>query len=43
MLNNDICDDLYVIANGKTYLTKSLDDLEALGYISEKALMSLEE
>lgn len=34
----DICDDLYTISNGKTYLTKSLDDLEALGYISEKAL-----
>jgi len=29
----DICDSLYVIANGKTYLTKSLDDLETLGYV----------
>lgn len=39
----DICDDLYVISNGKTYLTKSLGDLEALGYISEKALNGLGE
>jgi ABC-type multidrug transport system ATPase subunit len=28
----DICDDLYVIANGKTYLTKNLQELETLGY-----------
>ena len=28
----DICDNLYVINNGKTYLTKSLQDLETLGY-----------
>ena len=28
----DICDNLYVINNGKTYLTKSIDDLETLGY-----------
>lgn len=28
----DICDDLYVINNGKTYLTKSIEDLETLGY-----------
>jgi len=28
----DICDELYVIKNGKTYLTKSLQDLETLGY-----------
>lgn len=28
----DICDDLYVISNGKTYLTHSIQDLEALGY-----------
>lgn len=27
-----ICDDLYVICNGKTYLTKSINDLETLGY-----------
>ncbi len=28
----EICDNLYVINNGKTYLTKSLNDLETLGY-----------
>lgn len=28
----DICDDLYVINNGKTYLIKSIEDLETLGY-----------
>ena len=28
----DICDDLYGINNGKTYLTKSGEDLETLGY-----------
>ena len=29
----DICDDLYVISNGKTYLTECFDDLKTLGYI----------
>lgn len=29
----DICDNIYVINNGKTYLTKSLQDLEILGYV----------
>jgi len=29
----DICDDLYVISDGKTYLTKSIEDLKTLGYI----------
>jgi ABC-type lipopolysaccharide export system ATPase subunit len=29
----DICDSLYIINNGKTYLTKSIQDLVALGYI----------
>lgn len=29
----EICDNLYVINNGKTYLTKSLHDLESLGYV----------
>ena len=29
----DICDSLYVISNGKTYLTKSIQDIEALGYV----------
>ncbi len=29
----DICDDLYVINDGKTYLTNSIDDIKALGYI----------
>lgn len=28
----DICDDLYVISSGKTYLTKDIEDLETLGY-----------
>lgn len=28
----EICDKLYVIANGKTYLTSSIQDLETLGY-----------
>lgn len=28
----DICDDLYVIKDGKTYLTKSAEDVERLGY-----------
>jgi lipopolysaccharide export system ATP-binding protein len=28
----DISDDLYVLANGKTHLTKSIQDLETLGY-----------
>jgi ABC-type lipopolysaccharide export system ATPase subunit len=27
-----ICDDLYVISNGKTYLTSSIQDLKKLGY-----------
>lgn len=39
----DICDDLYVINNGKTYLTKSIEDLEKLGYVSQKALDGLGE
>lgn len=28
----DICDNLYVLTNGKTHLTKSLQDIEVLGY-----------
>ncbi len=28
----DICDNLYVLADGKTYLTNSVDDIEKLGY-----------
>ena len=28
----DICDDLYVLVNGKTHLTKDITDLERLGY-----------
>jgi ABC-type lipopolysaccharide export system ATPase subunit len=28
----DICDHLYVLTNGKTYLTKSIEDIETLGY-----------
>ena len=30
----DISDHLYVIANGKTYLTKGIEDLKTLGYIN---------
>lgn len=28
----DICDNLYVLVNGKTHLTKSFSDIETLGY-----------
>lgn len=28
----DICDSLYVLTNGQTYLTKSITDIETLGY-----------
>lgn len=28
----EICDDLYVLTNGKTHLTKSITDIETLGY-----------
>lgn len=28
----DICDNLYVLTDGKTHLTKTIDDIEALGY-----------
>lgn len=28
----EICDDLYVINDGQTYLTKSVEDIEKLGY-----------
>ena len=28
----DICDNLYVLANGKTHLTQSIEDIETLGY-----------
>lgn len=31
----DICDEIYVIVNGKTYLIDSRDDLIKLGYISK--------
>jgi ABC-type lipopolysaccharide export system ATPase subunit len=34
----DICDHLYVISNGKTHLTKSLQDIETLGYEKLAAL-----
>ena len=34
----DICDNIYVILNGKTYLIKDLNDLVTLGYISEKQI-----
>jgi ABC-type branched-subunit amino acid transport system ATPase component len=29
----DVSDHLYVLANGRTYLTKTLEDIEALGYV----------
>lgn len=32
----DICDHIYVLTNGKTYLTKDKNDLIELGYINEK-------
>jgi ABC-type lipopolysaccharide export system ATPase subunit len=38
----DICDDLYVINNGKTYLTKSIEDIERLGYARLTDKMTLE-
>jgi len=28
----DICDNLYVLSNGKTHLTRSVEDIESLGY-----------
>ena len=28
----DLCDSIYVINNGKTHLTKSIEDIETLGY-----------
>ncbi|PKP34049.1 MAG: ABC transporter ATP-binding protein [Bacteroidetes bacterium HGW-Bacteroidetes-17] len=31
----DTCDDIYVITNGKTYLTKDKSDLITLGYINK--------
>lgn len=31
----DICDEIYVITNGKTYMTKDRNDLIKLGYINE--------
>ena len=36
----DICDDLYVINDGKTYLTNSIQDLETLGYATFTATNS---
>ena len=29
----DICDNMYVLSNGKTHLTNSLADVESLGYV----------
>ena len=29
----DICDDLYILSSGKTHLTKTHSDIEALGYV----------
>lgn len=36
----EICDDLYIIKDGKTHFTKSMDDIERLGYINEQAFCS---
>jgi ABC-type lipopolysaccharide export system ATPase subunit len=30
----DLCDDLYVIKEGKIYLASGISDLETLGYLS---------
>lgn len=35
----DICDNIYLIAEGKTHLTKRKDDLVRLGYIRENQLI----
>lgn len=32
----DICDEIYIITNGKTYLTKDKSDLIKFGYINDK-------
>ncbi len=32
----DVCDEIYVILNGKTYLTQDINDLINLGYLNEK-------
>ncbi len=39
----NVCDDLYVIRDGKTYLTNNIKDLETLGYarVNEKNITSL--
>lgn len=29
----DVCDSLYVLTNGQTHLTKSIEDIETLGYV----------
>jgi len=29
----DVCDPIYVVANGKVHLTKNTDDIERLGYV----------
>lgn len=33
----DICDNLYVIKDGKAYLTKGIQDIENLGYAKLKS------
>ncbi len=32
----DICNNIYIIKNGKTYLTKSVQDIENFGYVRIK-------
>lgn len=34
----DICDSLYVLKDGKTHLTKQIEDLENLGYIRHSSI-----
>lgn len=34
----DICDNLYVISDGKTYLTKSIQDIVTLGYVKDLSI-----
>jgi ABC-type lipopolysaccharide export system ATPase subunit len=36
----DICDSLYVINNGETYLTKDLKDLEKYEYVNLQKVQS---
>lgn len=37
----DVCDDIYALFNGKTYLTKDPSDLVKLGYLKENNLVDI--